>query len=379
MILTVFYLWKDIWRQWLTNPLSFGARIAVAVFLFALALGLERYFNSVERAIEVELQEMGLNRIVLSQNLYGEQIGVLRGSLDGVMETAAAEADQYIYLRRVPQVADVELAGRRPIYGYRDTQLTALQKVFPEMTQPGAYLFAPELPTGTRLSALIADLQIDLQVIGKSHFGFSALGIDRFILIPSEWIGWLEESGFTEVVVYQSPHSSPESLESELAALSSLLRLEGLDEVNVQSGFALLERLETLRNQHARWSLLAELFAGLLIVIVFASTGFLEYRQSAYLSALLQSMGVGRGLLSMRYLFENLILLTGAFLSAFLAVTFAVHHYLPQTFGVELTPLTIQSIAPSLQDWLPLIVITATASFVPIGLGLRREVGCVLQ
>ncbi len=376
MILTVFYLWKDIWRQWLTNPLSCCARIAIAGFLFGLALGLERYFVSVEGTLASELDAMGLNRIVLSQNLYGDKIGVLRGSLDGLIETFAPASGRHVYLRRMSQVAEVELLGRRPIYSYRDSQMSALQAIFPDIAQAGAYVCAADLQPGTRLSARIGEQQINLQVIRTGPSGLAALSATHYILIPDEWIAGLDEFGFTEIVIYQSAHNSPAALQTELAALGTLLRIEGFDEVNVRSGYTLLERLEHLRARHARWSLLAELFAGLLMVIVFASTGLLEYRQNAYLSALLQSMGVGRGLLSLRYLVENLILLTVSFLGACLVLAFVVAHYLPLEFE---NGLSLDALTRSFQAWSPLLLITAAASCVPIGFGLRRQIGSILQ
>lgn len=359
--------------------MSFLSRIAVAAFLFALALGLERYFVSVEQAIQAELDTLGLNRIVLSQNQYGDQLGSLRGGLDELMHSFAPDPASHLYLRRVPQVAEVELVGRRPIYGYRDNQLAALQQLFPEITEPGAYLVDPAVPSGTRVRALIADLDLNLNAIRESLFGLDVLGTESLALLPSAWIPWLEESGFAEIVIYQSPYQNPLELQAELDRLHTLLQLEGLGDVEIRSGFALLQRLESIREQHAIWSLLIELFVGLLIIFVFASTGFLEYRQNAYLSALLQSLGVARALLALRYLAENLILLFAAFAVAFALIALAMNGQLPFLTQSSLEPLALDSLRTAVQTWFPLILITAVASFIPIGLGLRREVGSILQ
>lgn len=273
------------------------------------------------------------------------------------------------------------LAKRRPIYGYSDSQFAALQRLFPEITEPGAFLIDPTIPSGTRVHALIADLDLNLHAIRESSFGLNALGTESLALLPSAWIPWLQESGFAEIVIYQSPYENPTDLEAELARLNTLLQLEGLDDVEIRSGFALLQRLESIRQQHAVWSLLIEFFVGLLIVFVFASTGFLEYRQNAYLSALLQSLGVARALLALRDLGENLILLFAAFATAFALIALAMNGQLPflPLPQSSLGPLAMGSLQSTAQAWSPLILVTAIASFIPIGLGLRREVGSILQ
>lgn len=379
MILIVFYLWKDIWRQWLTNPISILARVAISSFLFAFAIGLGLYFSSVEESVTEELESMGLNRILLTQYVYGDQLGELGGRLEGRFE-GLRDDGAFAYLRRLPQKAEVEIVGDAQVVTYRDSDLFSLRKFIPQMDGMDPYLItAEELPEGSRISAWLKGVDLQVEIIDSKSLRFREFTDQTYLLIPSDWVNWLEEGGYAEMVFFESRAHDISSVRGLVETVQAMLRLDGLSNVSMRSGIAILERLEALRGQQRMWSILIRLVVSLLIVLIFASTTFLEYRQNIYLSALLQSLGVSKFFIFFRYLLEQAILLFFGLTLAIGAIWLVFNQM--DSMADTLTYLKLVQIQPFAvyQEWTFELILTAFISLLPILIGLRKDVGKILQ
>ena len=157
------------------------------------------------------------------------------------------------------------------------------------------------------------------------------------------------------------------------------LELDRFSGVNLRTGFAILERLEALRSQQALWSTVVRSIAASLVVLAFASCAFLEYRENAYLSALLQSMGVPRALLFIRYTVEHGMLLLVGFTLAASVIDLALSHLPHLELLAADHPGELFAWDSGLFDWWVVLLATTLFSLIPVGLGLRKEIGKILQ
>lgn len=379
MILIAFYLWKDIWRQWLTNPISFVARVAVSSFLFLIALGIGVYFKAVEDSLSRELEGMGLGRVMLTQFVYGERLADISGGLDQRL-AGLKEDGAYVYFRRVPYQAEIEILGKTPILTYRDKDLVDLKHFLPAVDGMSGYLITrSEIPSGSIIGGWVRGLDLRFKAVRADDLDLEQLGDQSFVLIPAHWVPWLEETGYVEMILFEADASDLNRIGEILRKIQLFLRLDRYDEVSLQSSANLLERLEKLREQQAFWSWAITVVVSALIVLVFASTAFLEYRQNIYLSALLQSLGVSRAFIYVRYFIELLLLLILG-LSLALGVLLATLHYgnLPAALqNVDFT--TLFYLRAVIVQWGPVLLVTTLLGTLPVCIGLRKEVGRLLQ
>lgn len=380
MILIAFYLWKDIWRQWLTNPISLLSRVAVSSFLLLIALCVGVYFKAVEASVSSELEQMGLGRVMLTQFVYGERLTDISGSLDQRMAGMKADG-AYVYFRRVPQLADVELVGEVPVLTYRDMDLFDLKHFLPQVDQIGAYLVTNQasIPEGATLGGWIRGLDLRFEVIHPSDIDLKQFGDRSFLLIPSQWVPWLEETGYVEMILFESRSDDLKQLEENIRKIQLFLSLDRYNEVTMNSGVSILERLEKLREQQDFWSWVIRAVVASLIVLIFASTAFLEYRQNIYLSALLQSLGVSKSFIYVRYFLEQMILLFLGLLIAFGMMSIGLEQVTwPSGLqGVDFTAFFALPVV--VREWAPILLLTAVLSLMPVLIGLRKEVGRILQ
>jgi len=322
---------------------------------------------------------MGLNRIFLTQYVYGERLGMIDGSLDNRFEGLRDEG-AYAYLRRVPQLADVELAGEVQIITYRDRDITSLKSFIPQFDDIDVYLITPQnIPEGSRVSAWIQGVDLRAEVVDADRLSIGELSEQGCLLVPSDWSAWLEETGYAEMILFESSATDILTVRSTVQRVKALLRLDKLRDVRMSSGLAIMERLETLRAQQSVWSIVIRVVVSFLIVLIFASTSFLEYRQNIYLSALLQSLGVSRVYIFIRYLVEQVILLFFGLTLSICALWLVLNQMsIPSEFEsyIQLSSVDPPSIY---REWFFELSATALISLLPILFGLRKEVGRILQ
>ena len=352
----------------------------MAAFLFGLALSLDVYFAGVERAVNRELERVGPGRVVLTHFTFGESLLELDGAIDSRLDPLRRYG-HLAYLRRVPQRAEVELVGEAVILGYRDRDLRALRHFFPGIDRAAAFILTDRsaIPEGTRLRLTIDTIDLAATVVDVPSGWLEGLSSQSALLLPGAWTSGLERTGFVEILLFESRASEVPAIGAQIERLRQWLRLDRFSGVSIRSGLEVLERLESLREQQALWSLLVRSVVAGLVVLVFASSAFLEYRENAYLSALLQSMGVPKLFLFLRYAVEHGLLLLAGFGIAASAIDF----WLPRIAALEGVTAgaagELFSITESLANWWPVLLATAAFSLVPIVLGLRREIGKTLQ
>ena len=356
------------------------ARLAVAGFLFALALSLDVYFAGVERSLNRELERVGPGRAVLTHFAFGQQLLDLNGTIGSRLD-ALKNSGELVYLRRVPQQAKTELLGEPVILTYRDRELLGLQHFFPGIEANDAFLLTdqPAIPESTSLQVAVEGFEFKAKVLRVPENLLTHFGAGTTALVPSSWTPALEQSGFVEIVLYESHARDFQSIARQMGELRQWLELDRFSGVNLRTGFAILERLEALRAQQALWSTVVRSIAASLVVLVFASCAFLEYRENAYLSALLQSMGVPRAFLFIRYTVEHGMLLLVGFALAASVIDLSLSHLPHLEILATDYPGELFAWSSALFDWWPVLLATTLFSLIPVGLGLRKEIGKILQ
>lgn len=356
------------------------ARLAVAGFLFALALSLDVYFAGVERALNKELERVGPGRAVLTHFAFGEALLTLDGTL-GPRLKALDSYGHSVYLKRVPKQADVELVGNAVVLTYEDLQLSGLRQFFPQVGGSDAFLLLdqPNIPEGARLRVEVGRLETTARVLQTPASLLGGIGARGAVLMPASWAEPLEGGGFVEIVLFESRSRDFANIAEEVSRLKRWLELDRFSGVNLKTGFEILERLEQLRAQQALWSILVRSVVATLVVLVFSACAFLEYRENAYLSALLRSMGVPRAFLFLSYAVEHAILLLIGFLVAAHVIDLVLPSVTALRSVAESSPGELFAPAEALSTWWLVLLATAMVSLAPVLFGLRREIGKTLQ
>jgi len=352
----------------------------VACFLFALGLSLDLYFAGSQKTVAQQIEAAGLGRVVVTNFSYGSRMPGKATALSPLLDKLA-DNGYYAYLRRLSQQAQVELLGDAHVLMYRDQDLIDLREFFPGFEGAGALLLTArrEFPHGTRLNAKLGSLEWGARVIQTSQTALEALGRKQVLLLPAEWPLPQGDGSYIEVILFESSARDSASIRAQIGKIRQLLTLDEISTANLQSSLPLLNRLEAMQQQQARWSTTVRSIVAILIILVFASSAFLEYRENAYLSALLQSMGVPRIFLLLRYLVEHALLLIFAFSLCCGALTYLLTE--PVALPSMLTNDLIGLFSPlqAFYSWLWVLTISLALSLLPILAGLRKEIGRILQ
>lgn len=318
--------------------------------------------------------------MVVTHFTFGQTLLELDGGLGPRLERLA-RSGSYAYLRRMPQQVEVELIGESKLMIYRDQDVLDLGTFFPGIDRPAAFLLTSrqDLPPGTQLKARVGTSELDAQVLILSRAELEVLDREQVLLLPASWTPQLEDRGYVEIALFESGSKEASVVREQIQTIRQLLTLDGIQGANLQAGIHLLERLQALREEQALWSTLMRATVASLIILVFASTAFLEYRENAYLSALLQSLGVSRFFLFLRYLVEHALLILAGFSLAVGALTALLRYpaVLPLDLPAGLDELL--SFTHAFQAWSSVLLVTLLLSLIPILIGLRKEIGRILQ
>lgn len=150
--------------------------------------------------------------------------------------------------------------------------------------------------------------------------------------------------------------------------------------VRVISSLSILEGLEQIRviQNYIRIAIISS--CGIILAIILGTIAWLEYRQEAYLLALLRSFGTPRIILLTHAFFENLLLITIGIVSAF--YIWKPIYKLLQTKIPDMNLSPAHSLSLNSTDAAIILsagLIGVLIAMIPIAVGLRKPAGLILQ
>ena len=144
----------------------------------------------------------------------------------------------------------------------------------------------------------------------------------------------------------------------------------------------MVKELESLQARQAQWRSAMAGLLGLAVALVFGAIAVLEFRQNAYVSALLRSFGAPGKALYIRQWLENAALANLAGISAILLLA-SFHKELFGALGFPHDLLNLKNANPYFSSEMALVLlwlnIGAFLSSLSVAIGLKKPVGEILS
>jgi hypothetical protein len=335
------------------------------------------YLSFVEKGLESQIENLGLNRVVMSQNLRGSDYA------GGIPEP---DPEIYSGLEAYGDVLPVQFSYGRfasdlgahfAIGQYDADSIYALAKVVGSYGTGGTIIYSSTIPSGTPIRVQVGQVTLD----GHTSPMPSILqigGEENVVLIPKGSIPALFQSGFVNSLFFEKFKGRGDIVE----IVRLVDKLHAIDYPTgsypaapvVSSAAKLAEELAAFRQKQAMLTAVLVSVVGGVIALVFGATAILEFRQSAFVCALLKSFGVGNHAILLQRLGEGLVI-ANAGLILVLAVIPALDGLLEGQMLTVLSGFDLQAIMPLFVC----VNLGAILAVLPLSIGIRKPIGEVLS
>lgn len=374
-----FYLWKNTFKRWVEYPVSPLSKILVPSLLAFLAAGVLTLFAEIERELESQLKGSSIYRVLTNEFVAGEMAPtILRRDMDEQTMWENRFGKDVIKHIRQPLISAIMGQSKTVpllIYGQDLTE-------FRDQSSPDAIpkiwlLSNDSTKTGQMEAVSIGGKHSIAEVSLLPRWIAEDLNIENAIAVPSELMEQYLRRGFMNFTVAQ--FDSLESVAAYVTAVSSYYKAENRN-VRVVSALEILRNLERINEIQALSRTLIVIGCGVILALTLGSISWLEYRQEAYLLALLRSFGSPAWLLLLHMFLENLILVV-------FALTLVLFSWAPvygllapklASFGikaVDLPPIALADVGIIVLAG----VVGVALAMIPVAFGLRKPTGLILQ
>ena len=358
-----------------------ATKVLVPFLISCLALLVLGFLRTIESGLSDQLTRDDLRAIQLSEGFYGDDA-------EGGMQDIASDralwrpyTSVYEAFQRVPVSVETKWMRQTPVLVYdQELSFVDLPEAVPGEPREIFMLLNDEVLSQEE-TILFQDIPITVEVSEMSELVAEVFGGKALIMIPSEVAEEILPRGFIQMQrLIPAKGVSPRELEEKIRTFANLEDRQ----IQIISSVSILERLELLLKgqQAARWALGA--VVTLILSLILASLSLLEFRQEAYLVALLRSFGVRSGALLLHIFLESCFLTYLGVVLGVLAVERLVPLFLARL--AELSgelDLEIPELSVASQADLKLLFLAATVGIVlatlPVMFGMRKRPGLVLS
>jgi hypothetical protein len=372
------YLWKDTWSRWLEQPSSVLSRLFVGSLLVTVATVILVAFNLLERNLRARLENFGMNTIISREVVTVNDATMLPNQIRPDRFAALDSYGEKIRLRQLYMRAHVPWQRDLIVMTYSDEALPLLA---PLLHPASALICLSDNMPENSLVEVNFDRQQGTAVVRKPRGLFRPLINQTALLVPQGWSPEAERSGYVETVLFRRAQDQ-HSIQHFVAAIQNLFIMEEKNVPQIQSAAGMVKELEQLQSRQAQWRSVMAGMLGLALALVFGAIAVLEFRQNAYVSALLRSFGAPGKALYIRQWVENCILANLASISA-IVILACFHAELFGMLGFPRDLLNLNSANPYWSWEIALILvwvnIGAFLSSLSVAIGLRKPVGEILS
>ena len=191
----------------------------------------------------------------------------------------------------------------------------------------------------------------------------------------------LAANGFSRINYLQKSPEGP-SLAEVTQAIDHVVATDRSGSVEVRSALSIAEKLASMREQLKKSTFGLSMALGAALALIYGTLSLLEFRQSMYISALLNSFGANKFILFLRTVLENLLI---ANLTAIgLIYLLAKNHEALMKF-LKFKEITDEHYIHALYwgdetVWIIIFInIGVALSCIPVMLAMRKQVGKVLN
>ncbi|MEY4489532.1 MAG: hypothetical protein RIQ79_2040 [Verrucomicrobiota bacterium] len=378
-ILIASYQLKDISRRWFETPGGVCARLAVAVLLVAIMFLVTATFQLAAKSIESRILRLGVNTLFVRVPVSPDEIA--NGQPPPALLLAPLSRSGHVLaLKSLYATALGEYGESIAPLAYDDSALPALA---PLLAGPGLgdgrYLLTSALPEGITVRVLVDNVELTALTRPLPAALAAFAPVDSLLLLPEASVEEIVRRGHQSLLLFSAADVT--ALPGLTEAVREVLNTSSYRNYSLQSAAGWIEELALLHTTEVRWQRAVAAVCTLVLVLVFGSLAVLEYRQTAYIGALLRSFGTPGWVLVLRYFVEAALLLaTAAALARLLVV--AVHEPLFQLAGFESAWLNLDRLHPYHLAANPAVPVALAAaallSVLPVAWSLRRPVGRTL-
>lgn len=374
-----FYLWKNTCRRWFEYPVSPISKMLIPALLGFLAVIVLTLFGEIERELRLQLEKASVYSVYVSEFVGGENAPtVLRKSYeDELMWTSHYGQRAVRYLRQPLTSAVWNRTVSVPVYAY-SSPVDGLDAGTGETDFPVAWLLAEfngerrpweEISiTGKRALARTADVPSWIR---------KELSVSSAVMVPVEMVESILNKGFINHMMINL--TTVEEVQKFVTEVGAYYRADQR-QVKIVSSLDILKNLKRITDIQRIVRTLIVVGCGVILALTLGSIAWLEYRQDAYLLALLKSFGVPSFLLLLHMFFENLLLVLAGILLARLAWTPLFKMVRPQLHSVGLHATEVPVLPSSDLAIIVLAgVVGVVLAMIPVAFGLRRPAGLTLQ
>jgi hypothetical protein len=374
-----FYLWKNTCRRWFEYPVSPVSKMLIPALLGFLAVIVLTLFGEIERELRLQLEKASVYSVYVSEFVGAEDAPtVLRKSYEDELMWTARYGPGVVRQLRQPLAS--ALWNRNlsvPVYSYT-SPVEGLEAVTGESDFPVAWLLtepsAERRPweevtvTGKRTLARTADVPPWIR---------KGLSVSSAVMAPVEMVEPLLNKGFINHMMVNL--TTVDEVQRFVTEVRAYYRADQR-QVKIVSALDILKNLQRITDIQRIVRTLIVVGCGVILALTLGSIAWLEYRQDAYLLALLKSFGTPSFLLLLHMFFENLLLVLAGILLARLAWTPLFEMALPRLHSIGLHATEVPAL-PSAD--LAIIVLAGVVgvvlAMIPVAFGLRRPAGLILQ
>lgn len=373
------YLWKDTWSRWLEQPSSVLSRIFVGSLLVTVATVILVAFHLLERNLRTRLEAFGVNTIVTRQPVSGSDHEALPNlPRPDLLAPLDAHGDK-VRLRQYYPRAHTPWHREIMVLSYGDDALPQLAGQISERTP---HLLLSETMPENALLPFTLGPQSGVAVVRRPDGFLRPLaGQQSALLVPMGWAPETERIGYIETVLFRRNDHAP-SAHHFVSALRHLFAQEPKAPPQIQSALGMIKELEALQARQTRWRGALAGLLGLAVALVFGAIAVLEFRQNAYVSALLRSFGAPGRALYLRQWIENAVLANFAAISA-IVILACFHAPIFGLFGFPPDLLDLHAANPYFSREMALVIlwvnVGAFLSSLSVAIGLRKPVGEILS
>jgi hypothetical protein len=376
--LIVSYLWKDTLSRWLEQPSSVLSRIFVGSLLVTVATVILVAFNLLERNLKTRLENFGINTIITREMLASTDPEVLPNQIRPDRLAPLRQYGDEIRLRQYYMRAQTPWTRDLMVMSYNEQALPFLTDLL--HTNTALVYFTDTVPEGS-LIEVNYQKQNDFAVVRRPEGIWKPLVTQQLLLVPQGWSPEAERLGYVDTTVFRR-NGRQISIADFVSAIQSLYSLEYRTAPQIQSAANMIKELESLQDRQMQWRTAMAGLLGLSVALVFGAIAVLEFRQNAYVSALLRSFGTPGKALYLRQWIENAFLANLGALSAILLLA-CFHAELFKMLGFPRDLLNLNKVNPYLSWEIALVLlwvnVGAFLSSISVAIGLRKPVGEILS
>ncbi len=374
-----FYLWKNTCRRWFEYPVSPISKMLIPALLGFLAVIVLTLFGEIERELRIQLEKASVYSVYVSEFVGGEDAPtVLRKSYEDELMWTARYGRNAVRQLRQPLASAVWNRNQNvPVFAY-SSPVEGLGSDTGETDFPVAWLLADF--SGDRRP------WEEISITGKRALARTAgvppwlrkeLSVSSAVMAPVEMVEPILNKGFiNHMMVNLTTVDEVQQFVTEVAAYYRADKRQ----VKIVSALEILKNLKRITDLQRIVRTLIVVGCGVILALTLGSIAWLEYRQDAYLLALLKSFGTPSILLLLHTFFENLLLVLAGILLARLAWTPLFELALPRMHSIGLHATEVPTL-PSAD--LAIIVFAGVVgvvlAMIPVAFGLRRPAGLILQ